>query len=514
MPSPTNWKDFIINHSDNECLKSKMKSISKLISPGSTGLDGFKLLSSSPSTILLTYDCISNTIIPSFCHSGLGNEILEDQGNCIYLMGLTGFTKTAHPLIFDKSVFSKFQSTTFTPPTWDDILQLGAMAESTKKSRVSFDFQKYATIPPFLTPAVMISDPTPARVLAHMVEIISSMISESKSQKTDKDDSDDDTVVLDSFESQASTSLYQTLLFLWATSTKSCKNKFSPVSYSAFNHQGAMEKTRALTASYLQPEPNQGPTLSCSFSIDDVEATIVAATKAAVKASTDSNSRMVLADEDKPRSIEKWFKNLSERTRKFLLIVSSDGISIPDSPSKECMEILNAKTGPQVVQIFAHWYPNEDFQILCGMAHNLGHGNLMSSHPASVDNVSIFFTPPYSSNFSAIVTQDELFSLSILNDLNSMSKEDTAKMLENKPFITQDLLSLFQTIKNYACVWEKVTSADSLLHLKITEIVDHINSNKTLYQELMKNVENFAVSFLEDIHFRVQKFFFCLYPSY
>ena len=53
----------------------------------------------------------------------------------------------------------------------------------------------------------------------------------------------------------------------------------------------------------------------------------------------------------------------------------------------------------------------------------------------------------------------------------------------------------------------KYTNDSAQIYKKIKEIEDHIKANETTYQNYIKNVENFIVSFLSDVNFRVQKFF-------
>ena len=388
----TSWQQFISQHPDRENLNSKMETVSNLIESGDSGLKGFKALSSSPSTILLTYDRIPNQVIPSYFHSVLGNEILDEN---VTLMGLNGFDEKVNPLIFDSSLFSSFKSESITPPDWDDLFNLGAMAEhSSVKSKSPLEYKKFAIIPPLLAPAVMIEDPTPARVLANMISILSDYSSEILSgdsvQVLDEND------LKKKFEQDLKDTFHQTFLFLWAATHAPFQSRFSPVSSPGFNNKDVIRKSNELNSIWIKSNDPNRPSLELhrSFSIEQVEPMVQAAVQAAVKATNDVSTRMSLADEEKVKPLEKGFKNLPDYTRKFLCAVASNGVDIPSLPSKECLEILNAKTGPSVVSLFKQWYPTEDFQLNRGMAHNLGHGNILSSHPSIIDNVSIFFTPP------------------------------------------------------------------------------------------------------------------------
>ena len=296
----SSWNKFISQHPDRENLNSKMESVSNLIDSGDSGLDGFKALSSSPSTILLTYDRIPNQIIPSFFHSVLGNEILDEN---VTLMGLTGFDKKANPLIFDPSLFASFKSESITPPEWNDLFNLGAMAEHSTTKSGSFEYKKFAIIPPILAPAVMIDDPTPARVMANMISILSEFSSDILSgdsvQVLDENDAKS------KFEQELQNTFHQTFLFLWAATHAPFQGRFSPVSSPAFNDRDVIRKSNELNTIWIKQQETTRPSLelSRSFSIEQVEPMVQAAVQAAVKATNDVSSKMTLADEEKSKPL-------------------------------------------------------------------------------------------------------------------------------------------------------------------------------------------------------------------
>ena len=102
-----NWKNFIRHHPDKVELNLKMEELSSFISPGDSIEDGFQILESSPSSVLLTYDPVSKEIIPSFYHTSIGNELVES----VWKIGLTGSGPIACPISFGDDVFSSFKST-------------------------------------------------------------------------------------------------------------------------------------------------------------------------------------------------------------------------------------------------------------------------------------------------------------------------------------------------------------------------------------------------------------------
>ena len=130
----SSWKDFIFGHPDKTELNLKMEDFPSLIPPGTSIDDGFQILESSPSSVLITFDPISNEIIPSFYHTSIGNELVDRN---VWKIGLTGFTDIASPISFGHEVFSSFKSSKIVPPTLDDFVSQGAEAVTSDKTKVS-----------------------------------------------------------------------------------------------------------------------------------------------------------------------------------------------------------------------------------------------------------------------------------------------------------------------------------------------------------------------------------------
>ena len=101
--------------------------------------------------------------------------------------------------------------------------------------------------------------------------------------------------------------------------------------------------------------------------------------------------KLPLASEDKPVSRKSAFDRLSSNHQKLILHMHSDGSSIPDKSCESCLDILHAKTGPNVINFLTCFLSNEDFALSRGMAHNLGHAQVFSKTPSEIDNVSPFY---------------------------------------------------------------------------------------------------------------------------
>lgn len=215
-------------------------------------------------------------------------------------------------------------------------------------------------------------------------------------------------------------------------------------------------------------------------------------------------AKLSLSEEDQILKKVKGFISLGEKIKQTLLKIASDGITIPLTPSEFLQEIISDKSGPNVAYLMSQWHINEDFMISRGMAHNLGYGNLFSTDPTIIDNASIFFASLKSAKSVKMVDQNELFALEMMNDCNALSKDDTKKMLESSMFIPTDFLQLLQQVRNFKLIMQDMTSADYHIVTSLQEVKDHIRENQSIYLDYLYNTEHFAISFLQELHLRVQ----------
>ena len=97
MNLSTSWKAYLENHPDVKKLCMILDKLQGLMVINRTETN-FKILESSPSTIIITFDCAQNSIIPSFLHSSIGNGLLDDD---ISMIGLTGLSQIASPILLN-----------------------------------------------------------------------------------------------------------------------------------------------------------------------------------------------------------------------------------------------------------------------------------------------------------------------------------------------------------------------------------------------------------------------------
>ena len=118
MTPSTTWKEFISNHPDSHDLCLILDKAQKLLVPNKPE-DNFKILESSPSTILISFDSSQNSLVPSFMHQSIGNGLIAKD---FVRMGLTGFSNSASPIILNPNTFSSFRSDKAPIPDWKDLI--------------------------------------------------------------------------------------------------------------------------------------------------------------------------------------------------------------------------------------------------------------------------------------------------------------------------------------------------------------------------------------------------------
>ena len=479
----------------------------------------FKILESSPSTVLLSFDNVSNRLTPSFHHSIAGNIFAGEE---ITLFGLSGFCSEASGIIFSKNVFSSFKSDKVSTPSFNDILNLGPSAMGSDKGRV--ELARYAIVPPVLIDALCMDELTPADVLGKSIELletsrdsIDAIFRKIIRADLKKDEANQDQPLSDEeIESQITVErieeLYESSFssffkFLWSTCVPTLIEKFQPTFGPLLQKRSIIGRVKELHANCLCKGVDSSDS---SFSIEKIQS-IIEATTAAVMKTIDLSQKEVhlpLVPSEKEDSKKcKAFTNLDDTRKNLILNLHSDGVSIPSSPCSTCLEILNNKSGPSVASYLNNQFIDEDFAVSKGMCHNLGHGHVFSPTPFEIKNVSPFYVHIRSLSIANNVDQEELFVIEMLNRSNSLSRSDTSEIVKNDLYIATDYHTLKQQLKNHSLIWRSFTSEDSYLHLGLTDINSHLESNADAYREQIASNPDFIPSFLQDIHFRMQNFF-------
>ena len=233
---------------------------------------------------------------------------------------------------------------------------------------------------------------------------------------------------------------------------------------------------------------------------------VMNAQNTAVSTANGCIGRMPLAEEEKSNQT-KGFWALEKSTQKQLLLISPDGISIPTKPTEKLQTILLQKNGAMVSNLFQKWLIQKDAMICCGMAHNIGNGNVLSSDLHTIDNFAPHFLPPSSSKSVKLVSQNDMFKLDLLQSSNALTAEDTADILENKIFIPQTSAHLKQVIENMLDVCEFIFLDTAVVTVKSCEFLAHLGTISKMLQNYVDSNPYFNVSLLQQYHFCIQKYF-------
>lgn len=223
------------------------------------------------------------------------------------------------------------------------------------------------------------------------------------------------------------------------------------------------------------------------------------------EASDASNDRMPLADEEKIS--KKGFFALEPSTQCQLLLISSNGITIPTKPTARFQTLLIQKNGAMASNLFQKWLIKLDLSIFRGMAHNISNGNVLSSDPHTVDNFAPHFLAPKSCTSIKLVSQNDMFRWDLLNSNNALSKEDTSDILENKIFIPTSKDHLIRVISNTEVICAIIFTPEAVLCVRIRDFLEALDQISMTLQIYIDSVPYFSVSLLQQLHFRMQKFF-------
>ena len=180
-------------------------------------------------------------------------------------------------------------------------------------------------------------------------------------------------------------------LFLWATSQEDLKKYFVLTFTLVLNNPLVVSKVKTLHDLHIGDEIVAQE--KSDLSIDTIKTLIQENTMSILKMweLQSKDAHLPLAPEDKLVSKKRDFEKLSSNHQRLILIMHSDGSSVPSQACTTCIDILHAKTGPNVVNFLTCLLSNEDFALARGMAHNLGHAQVFSKTPSEIDT---FLCPP------------------------------------------------------------------------------------------------------------------------
>ena len=518
---PDTWFNFIQANPEKDKLCLLMPEMPGKFTWNTDPDSNFKLLESSPSSVLLSFDNVSNRLTPSFHHHSIGNALIDNETT---FFGLSGFDREATAITFSRKLFSSFKSEKVSIPSLSDIISNGPSAMGSDKGRV--ELPRFTIVPPVLIEACLVDDPIPSIVLGKSISILemnkdsindifkniirSDLLNlNSTIEQPLSDDEIENQITDDKIDKLFDQSFTPYFQFLWSTCIDTLNDKFVPTFSPPLFKPSILEKVKQLHRDCLSHHEDSPATTDSTLSMEKIQSIIESTTAAVMKSISLSTKehRLPLAAEEKEDKKSKAFSNLDSTKKNLILNLHSDGAIIPVIPCQTCLEILNGKSGPNVASYFTNQFIDEDFAISKGMCHNLGHGHVFSSSPFEIKNVSIFFVHIRSSNLIPKIEQEELFTIELLNKSNSLSRSDTSEIMKNDLYIATDYHTFLQQTMNHRLVWKLFLGEDSYLHCSLLSFEKHIKENADSYREQIASNAKFIVSILNDIHFRLNKFF-------
>ena len=145
--------------------------------------------------------------------------------------------------------------------------------------------------------------------------------------------------------------------------------------------------------------------------------------------------------------------------------------------------------------------------VQTGVATNITKGCLVSyDGPFSINTFSPFFTPPRRAGFS-IITHDELNSIALLSESKNLSHNDIQKLVKSEPYIPSEPHIFISQIENFHNVICDILGENSLTAKITSEVITNFRKNELLYYNIFSGDKDFAVWFLNQLHFKVQQIF-------
>jgi hypothetical protein len=495
MQFSNTWAHFINNHPDKDELCNLSHELVSMINPTDPiNTNVSKIIELNP-IVVVTLDPFSKQLSPMFFHHRLGLPIQTQNSR---LVALTGFGNPATPMEIDqKALFSATDTAIETPSLSEfmsfhnkDSNQLSTI-EPTTDNLVNIKLA--AILPPKVFTLFHSSHTSnPWTLLLQAITIVHSLKPE---LATIDENGDDDLTFAEPF--------YPLLCTLWAftQSTEATKNIHHPqravcTDPKSLEWHHRIHNTH-LRTSNLPPtnaQPHQ-PSESIAEGIN----------RLAKSLEDKNNDRFALNDEDQDDKESKGWKKLDATFKKIILFASStDGENPAPSPTERLQALINTKSGAIVSRLINSWH-KIDIVVQTGMASNIQKGCIISSNgPFSVNTFSPFFTPAVRAGFN-IMSHDELNSIEFASQSNNLSNSDIQKMVHSKPYIPTEPYLFIAQIKNFHAVLSDCLGSHSLIAISIEDVINHFIKNELLYYNTFAQEPNFAVWFLNQMHFKVQQ---------
>jgi hypothetical protein len=497
MQLPT-WSNFINNHPDREELCNLSAKIISMLNPDDPPNINTSKLIEMNSIVVVTLDPFSKQLSPMFFHHHLGLPI-QNQPTC--LVALTGFSNSAIVMEIDQEALFSATDTEIETPTLSQFMsfhdkdsnQLKTI-ETTPNNLSNIKLAAVLPPPPPKVALLLSTSRTsdPWVLLFQAITIVNSF--KPDPPIIDGTTGDEDLTFALPF--------YPLLCTLWSftRNTDATKNITHPqravcTDTKATTWHQQVHNTHIIKESQSNQTSNNQTSDSIAEGINRL-----------AKSLEDKNNDRFAADEDDNKDKEsKGWKKLDSIFKKILLFASStDGENLAPAPTERLQALINTKSGAIVARLINSWH-NIDIVVQTGMASNIQKGCIISSNgPFSVNTFSPFFTPAVRAGFT-IMSHDKLNSLDFATQSNNLSSSDIQKMVHSKPYIPSKPYLFIAQIQNFHAVLSDCLSSHSLIAINIEDVINHFTRNELLYYNTFSQEPDFAVWFLNQMHFKTQQ---------
>ena len=484
-----NWTTFITNHPDRNNLSKITDKICNLIDPRNHPIENTLAIQSTKSTVIITLDPFNHNPSPHFYHHQIGIPL---PGEPTRLLALQGFTNKATPIELDTRTLFAQTTNDITTPTLSSFLSFHDKDVTTLKSiktdpTSKHKIRKAAVLTPELAVLLIASHTKcPWTLLFQAITMIK--------------DKDPDTTPTNLDYAQP---FFPLLLTLWSFT----RNTPETIAITHTARTIATDNdsttwcnnTHDTHIQHTIPETTQTTPSQLADGINRLAKTI----------EDQQNDKFATADEEKgndDNDIKAW-KKLDPTFKKIIQFAgTTDGETPAQEPTPRLVALLKSRNGPIATCLFTQWH-TPDMVVQTGMATNITKGCLVSyDGPFSINTFSPFFTPPRRAGFS-IITHDELNSIALLSESKNLSHNDIQKLVKSEPYIPTEPHIFISQIKNYHNVICDILGENSLTAKITSEVITIFRKNELLYYNIFNGDKDFAVWFLNQLHFKVQQIF-------
>ena len=493
-----NWSAFITTHPDSVKLSTDAAAVVNILASTVTPLTRdmkvakLSAIQSTPSTIVLTLHPFENRVHHTFLHQPFG---LDFAGTApVKCIALCGLGSRAIPVFLDCDSLLSRTDTAIACPSVTDFMalhgsDLAGVTALTATANNNHHVNHAAVLPPILS-SIITNDPTissPAAILLAFIQTIHA------TRPADADEEDDVTYA----------AIYHPILItLWGFINHSTIADLHTLSMPGSCNDGSAWAAR-LHHEHLLPEVSVSDDSSRASSNSS---SLLNKLADSLNRTPASSIRFASAPEDtKEDDKTKAWRKLDAHSKQGILFASTpDGLTVPQDPTDQLLQVIACKNGAAVIRLFLHWFKGLDIVIQPGMATNLCKGIFTSvPDPFAVNTFSPFFTPPARAGFCN-TSNDELNLLELSSSTLNLSEARCKQMTTSKPFLDLNPQFFLPTLKNYEAILKTLFSEDALITIPVTDVITEYTNDELHFHRCFEQNKFFGIWLMDRVHFHQQ----------